>query len=113
MRAVFATAVLLLLLHFCEVKRPKEQAGAVGSIELMVAMAIPAIATFNMNKCHWHFVFTIVTQFLSSHLSKKTQVHNIWWHFFTSIIVDCIFDLLREKIPEWTLAFASWYLVLD
>ncbi|NQT00963.1 MAG: hypothetical protein HQ580_02975 [Planctomycetes bacterium] len=45
-RPVFAVAVLLPLLRFCEVKRPKEEVGAVGSIELIVAMAVAAIATF-------------------------------------------------------------------
>ncbi len=50
MRAVFAKAVLLPLLRFCEVKRPREEVGAVGSIELMVAMAVVAIATFNLKK---------------------------------------------------------------
>jgi hypothetical protein len=43
-------AVLLPLLRICEVKRPGEEVGAVGSIELMVAMAVAAIATFNLKK---------------------------------------------------------------
>ena len=47
-RPVFAVAVLLPLLRFCEVKRLREEVGAVGSIELMVAMAVTAIATFNL-----------------------------------------------------------------
>lgn len=48
MKPVFAVAVLLPLLRFCEVKRPGDEVGAVGSIELMVAMAVGAIATFNL-----------------------------------------------------------------
>jgi hypothetical protein len=43
-------AVLLPLLHICEVKRPGKEVGAVGSIELMVAMAVAVIATFNLKK---------------------------------------------------------------
>ena len=50
MRPVFAVAVLLPQLRFCEVKRPGEEVGAVGSIELMVVMAVAAIATFNLKK---------------------------------------------------------------
>ncbi len=48
-KPVFATVVLLPLLPICEVKRLRE-VGAVGSIELMVAMAIAVIATFNLKK---------------------------------------------------------------
>ena len=51
-RPVFAVTVLLPLLRFCEVKRPREEVGAVGSIELMVAMAVTVIATFNLKKNH-------------------------------------------------------------
>ena len=49
LKPVFAVAVVLPLLRFCEVKRLREEVGAVGSIELMVAVAVAAIATFNLN----------------------------------------------------------------
>ena len=53
-QTMFAKVVLLPLLRICEVKRPEVEVGAVGSIELMVAMAVAAIATFNLKKCPWH-----------------------------------------------------------
>jgi hypothetical protein len=46
-QTIFAMAVLLPLLRICEVKRPEGEVGAVGSIELMVAMIVTIIATFN------------------------------------------------------------------
>ena len=54
-RLVFAVAVLLPLLRIREVKRPRRErteVGAVGSIELMVAVTVAAIATFNLKKVH-------------------------------------------------------------
>ena len=77
MRAVFATAVLLPLLRICEVKRPGVEVGAVGSIELMVAMTIAAIATFNLKKCPWHLVVFHHSSLFGSPFAKKIQGHNI------------------------------------
>ncbi|MDT8300389.1 MAG: hypothetical protein RQ760_02825 [Sedimentisphaerales bacterium] len=47
-RPLSAAAVVLSLLRFYEVKRLRVSVGAVGSIELMVAMAVAAVATFNL-----------------------------------------------------------------
>lgn len=51
------TALLLPALsgEGSEVQQPEKKVGAVGSIELMVAMAIAVIATFNfLKRAHWH-----------------------------------------------------------
>ena len=51
-----------------EVQQPEKKVGAVGSIELMVAMAITVIATFNLLKrANWHIFssfFTLLFLFL-------------------------------------------------
>jgi hypothetical protein len=97
---MFATAVLLLLLHFCEVKRPKEQAGAIGSIELMVAMAVPAIATFNINKSPRHFVFSHRSSLLGSPFAKKMQRHNILWHFLLLSLLMAYLTFFVKDSPD-------------
>ncbi len=47
--------------------------GAVGSIELMVAMAVAAIATFNLKKSPWHLVFSVIIHCLGYLLPKRTR----------------------------------------
>lgn len=76
MRSVFATAVLLPLLRFCEVKRLREEVGAVGSIELMVAMAVMVIATFNLKKSLWHLVLFHHSSLSGLPFAIKMQGHN-------------------------------------
>ncbi len=77
-RPVFAVTVLLPLLCFCEVKRPREKVGAIGSIELMVAMAVAAIATFNLNlKRALAFSFCSHNSLLGLPFAKKNKGTNI------------------------------------
>ena len=51
--------------------------GAVGSIELMVAMAVAAIATFNLKKCPWHLVCFSYNLLSGLPFAKKIQGHKI------------------------------------
>jgi hypothetical protein len=85
--------------------------GAVGSIELMVAMAVVVIATFNLEKVPLALSFFIIVHCLGFDLPKR----------YRGTISDGIFLLLWlfityfkcKKAPQTEGAFASCYLVLD
>ena len=55
--------------------------GAVGSIELMVAMAVMVIATFNLNKEHLALSFFRHSSMLGLPFAKKNRGTNIWYFF--------------------------------